>query len=108
MPAMFQVVVRVLRLDTPIVARWNGSGPIVITAPAYRGNFLLSPDLRAFDTLLRPGEQLDMQTPLDDLRSDAADGTARLTLTLRQDVQRQPIHFFCYTGGRIEPLRVPD
>ena len=50
MPEVFQVVVRVLRLDTPIDVRWNGPSQIVIAAPAYRGNFVLSRDLRAFDT----------------------------------------------------------
>ena len=107
MPEVFQVVVRVLRLDTPIDVRWNGPAQIVITAPAYRGNFLLSRDLRAFDTPLRTGEKLNTQTPLGDLSAEAADGAARLTLTLTQDVQREHIHFFYYTGGRIEPLRVP-
>jgi len=108
MPEVFQVVVRVVRLDTPIAVRWNGPAQIVITAPTYRGNFLLSRDLRAFDTPLRLGEKLDMQTPLGDLRAEAADGTARLTLTLRQDVEREPVQFFYYSDGRIEPLRAPN
>jgi hypothetical protein len=108
MPEVFQVVVRVLRLDTPIDVRWNGPAQIMITAPAYRGNFLLSRDLRAFDTPLRTGEKLNTQTPLGDLSAEAAYGAARLTLTLTQDVQREHIHFFYYTGGRIEPLRVPN
>jgi hypothetical protein len=108
MPEVFQVVVRVLRLDTPIVVQWNGPAQIVITAPGYRGNFLLSHDLRAFDTPLRPGDNLDLHTPLGDVNAKAADGTARVTLTLSQEIQRGRIHFFYYTGGRIEPLRVPN
>jgi hypothetical protein len=108
MPEVFQVVVRVLRLDTPIVVQWNGPSQIVIAAPAYRGNFLLSRDLRAFDTPLRPGDKLDLDTPLGHLKAEATDGTARLTLTLTQDVQRGRRHFFYYTGGRIEPLRAPN
>jgi hypothetical protein len=106
MPEVFQVVVRVLRLDTPIVVHWNGPAQIVITAPAYRGNFLLSHDLRAFDTPLRPGDDLELHTPLGDVNAKAADGTAQVTLTLSQEIQRGRIHFFYYTGGRIEPLRV--
>jgi len=108
MPEVFQVVVRVLRLDTPIVVQWNGPSQIVIAAPAYRGNFLLSHDLRAFDTRLRPGDKLDLDTPLGPLKAEATDGTARLTLTLTQDAQRGGRHFFYYTGGRIEPLRAPN
>jgi hypothetical protein len=108
MPEVFQVVVRVLRLDTPIVVQWNGPAQIVITAPGYRGNFLLSHDLRAFDTPLRPGDNLDLHTPLGDLNAEAADGTARVTLTMSQEIQRGRIHFFYYTGGRIEALRAPN
>jgi hypothetical protein len=108
MPEVFQVVVRVLRLDTPIVVQWNGPSQIVIAAPAYRGNFLLSRDLRAFDTRLRPGDNLNLDTPLGHLKAEATDGTARLTLTLTQDAQRGGRHFFYYTGGRIEPLRAPN
>ncbi len=108
MPEVFQVVVRVLRLDTPIVVQWNGPSQIVISVPAYRGNFLLSRDLRAFDTPLRPGDKLDLETPLGNLKAEATGGAARLTLTLTQDIQRGGSHFFYYTGGRIEPLRVPN
>ena len=104
MPEVFQVVVRVVRLDTPIAVRWNGSKQIEITAPTYRGNFLLSRDLRTFDTPLRPGDSLKMQTPLGDLTAEATDGTARLTLTLADDVQRERVQFFYYNDGRIEPL----
>jgi hypothetical protein len=108
MPEVFQVVVRVLRLDTPIVVQWNGPSQIVIAAPAYGGNFLLSRDLRAFDTPLRRGDKLDLDTPLGHLTAEATDGTARLKLTLTQDAQRGGRHFFYYTGGRIEPLRAPN
>ena len=108
MPEVFQVVVRVLRLDTPIVVQWNGPSQIVISTQAYRGNFLLSRDLRAFDTPLRPGDKLDLETPLGNLKAEATGGAARLTLTLTQDTQRGGSHFFYYTGGRIEPLGGPN
>ena len=108
MPEVFQVLVRVVRLDTPMTVRWNGSRQIEITTPTYRGNFLLSRDLRAFDTPLRPGDTLNMQTPLGDLSAEAAGGTARLTLTLDDDVQHERVRFFFYNNGRIEPLQAPN
>ena len=104
MPDVFQVVVRVLRRDEPIAVNWDGPGQIEITAPAYRDNFLLSHDLRAFDAPLRADQSLSMATPLGDLIAGASGGSARLTLKLSAEAQRQPIHFFYYSSGRIQVL----
>jgi hypothetical protein len=108
MPEVFQVVARVLRLDTPIAVRWNGPSRIVVTVPSYRDNFLLSRDLRAFDMRLRRSEKLNMQTPLGDLTADASGSIAELTLTLNPAAQRERIHFFYYSEGRIERLGTPE
>src|SRR4029079_4300570 len=53
MPETFQILVRVLRVDTVVDARWDGPARIVISAPAYRGNFVASSDLRNFDRPIR-------------------------------------------------------
>ena len=108
MPEVFQVLVRVLRVDTPIAVRREPGGRILITTADYRENFLVSPDLRSFNRRLRRGEKLAIQTPLGELRAAATDGTAELTLTLTPEAQREPIHFFYYTGGRIERLGGSD
>ncbi len=76
MPQVFQVVVRVVRFDTPIAVRWGQPGQIVITTPDYRGNFLLSHDLRAFDAPLDVGERLNIQTPLGVVDADTSDHAA--------------------------------
>jgi hypothetical protein len=102
MPELFQIVVRVVRVDTPIEVRWNGPDNIVITAQDYRENFLLSSDLRAFDMPLREGSPVNLQTPLGAVTADVSDHTARLTIRLSPDARREPIHFFYYADGRIQ------
>lgn len=105
MPEVFQVVVRVVRLDTPIRVSWNGPNQLVITAQDYRDNFLLSSDLREFDTPLRDGAPINLQTPLGAVTAAVSDQTARVTITLSPDARREPIHFFYYSDGRIQPLK---
>ena len=104
MPELFHVVVRVVRVETPIQVSWDGQDQLVITAQDYRGNFLLSSDLREFDTPLRDGTAINLQTPLGAVTAVASDHTARVTLRLSPDARRQPIHFFYYSDGRIQPL----
>jgi hypothetical protein len=104
MPEVFQVVARVLRRDTRVSARWNGPGEIVMTAPSYHNNFILSGDLRAFNAPLRAGQPLTLQTPLGVLRAETAGAVAELTLALTPEAQRRRIHFFYYSDGEIKPL----
>jgi hypothetical protein len=108
MPETFQVVARVLRLDTRVTARWDGNSRIVVTVPEYRGNFVLSHDLRAFDVRLRGGDTLNIATPLGSVAAASAGSMAELTLTLSPEARRERIHFFYYTDGRIERLTAPD
>jgi hypothetical protein len=108
MPEVFQVVARVLRLDTQVTVRWDGPSRIVVTVPAYRGNFVLSRDLRAFDVRLRRGDTVRLNTPLGDLDAETAGDLAELTLTLTADARRERIHFFYFSNGRIERLGPPE
>ena len=104
MPEVFQIVVRVVRVETAIEVKWDGPNQIVITAPDYPENFLLSSDLRAFETPLRAGMSVSTETPLGAMLADASDRGARVTLRLSAEAQREPIHFFYYSKGRIQPL----
>ena len=108
MPELFQVVGRVVRQDSRASVRWQGRAEIVITVPSYRENLLLSSDLRAFNTRLRTGEPVDLQTPLGLLHAEAAGGLAELTLRLTPEAQRKRIHFFYYSDGRIQALERPQ
>jgi hypothetical protein len=104
MPEVFQVVARVLRLDTQVAVRWDGPSRIVVTVPDYRGNFVLSRDLRAFDVRLRRGETLHLGTPLGVLDAESAGDLTELTLALTPEAQRERIHFFYYSDGQMRPL----
>jgi hypothetical protein len=107
MPESFQVVVRVVRVDTPVMVRWSGPDQISITAPEYAENFLLSRDLRGFDTLLRFDRSVTLETPVGAIDAFASNGSARVVLRLAPDAQRQPIQFFYYSNGRIQSLERP-
>src|SRR3954451_16783023 len=96
MPEVFQVVVRVVRVDTPIEVKWDGPDRIVITTSGYRDNFVLSHDLRQFDVPLRAGTQLSFATPLGDVSADATDSDARVTRNLPGEAGSERIRFFCY------------
>lgn len=104
MPELFQVVARVVRQDSRVAVRWQGPGEIVMTVLSYRENLLVSSDLRAFNTRLRTGEPVDLQTPLGGLHAEAAGGLAELRLRLTPEAQRERIHFFYYSDGQVQPL----
>lgn len=104
MPELFQVVARLVRVDTRVAVRWNGPGEIVMTVPSYRDNLLLSGDLRAFNTPFRAGQPRNMQTPLGLLRAETAGDVAVLTLLLTPEARRGRIQFFYYSDGQIHAL----
>ena len=104
MPDLFQVVVRVVRVDTPIEVEWDGPDRIVISTTNYASNFVLSADLREFDRPLPVGERVSVDTPLGPAAAESTDGRARVTLRLSTGAKREPIHFFYYSSGRIRAL----
>jgi hypothetical protein len=107
MPEVFQVVIRVVRVETPIHVAWDGPGRIVITAPGYRDNFVLSHDLREFNLPLRAGATVSIETPLGQVNADATGGAARVVLNLDPEEQRERTQFFFYADGAIASLGQP-
>jgi hypothetical protein len=103
MPETFQVVARLLRVDAHVDARWAGPDRIEIRVPDYRGNLLLSEDLRHFNRPLPAGGEVTLTTPLGRLESRAEDGAQRLVLTLRPEAAREAVFMF-YSDGRLERL----
>ena len=107
MPARFDVLARVQRIDTPIEARWQGSRQIVLVAPKYRNNLSLSPDLRNFSPPIRATAPLSLDTPLGHVGAER-DGTAeRVTLTLAPGLDAARIRFFYYSDGAVHALGAP-
>ena len=104
MPETFQILARVVRQDATIEARWDGPSTIVITAPRYRGNFVLAEDLRHFDLpLVDPGPRT-IRTPLGEVRAERSGDTLRLTLALAPEALAASPRIFYYSDGRIVAL----
>lgn len=103
-PEIFNVLVRVVRLDTVVDVRWAGPRRVEITVPEYEGNFVLSRDLRHFDVPLRTSGDATLVTPLGEVRAEAAGRLQRITLTFDDSVLPQALRIFYYTEGRIVPL----
>ena len=103
-PETFQVLVRVVRLDTHIDVRWDDPGRIEMSIPDYRGNFVLSEDLRHFDLPLRASRKADIRTPLGIVTTEPAGSLQKVTLTLDPALPIDDVRFFYYSEGRILPL----
>jgi hypothetical protein len=108
MPAVFQVLIRVMRQDGSVEVKWDGPSRIVITAPAYRDNFVASRDLRNFDRPISgAARSATVSTPLGQLRAEPVGGSERLTLTLAPEIGAERPLFFYYSDGRMWPLPLP-
>jgi hypothetical protein len=105
MPATFQILARVVRLDTAVQVRWDGPSTIVMTVPEYRENLVVSEDLRHFDIPVRSASPLAITTPLGLLRSEHFTGTQRLTLTLRPGMEPEQLRIFYYSAGRLQLMQ---
>jgi hypothetical protein len=104
-PAVFDVLVRVMRVDGTIDVSWDGPSRIVISAPAYRGNFVVSEDLRHFDRPIRSATRTAaVRTPLGELIAEPLGGAERLTLTLAPGIRTGRLRFFYYSDGRMRAL----
>jgi len=103
MPGVFQVLIRIVRLDAIVDARWDGPQRIVMTTPHYRDNFVGSTDLRHFD---RPIERtpFTIHTSIGELRAEPIGDAEQLTLTLAPTVDASTVRFFYYSDGRIRRL----
>jgi hypothetical protein len=100
-PELFQVVLRVQRVDAQVNVRWEGPGRIVMTVPRYAGQFVASKDLRTFDVPIATDARLTLDTPLGTLQAEPDGSAARLTLTLTAQAQQAPARFFYYSGGEL-------
>ncbi len=104
MPARFDVLTRLQRIDTPMDARWRGAREIELVVPDYRGNLALSADLRHFTLPLRSQTPVTLTTPLGEVRAERDGTSERLTLTLAPGLDAERMHFFYYSDGAIRPL----
>ena len=106
-PALFQVVARVVRQDARAEARWEGPRRIVVRTAPYEGNYLLAADLRHFDRPVAAGTAMTVSTPLGEVRVEPHDRAQALTLTLSPSLEPDRIRFFYYSDGAIHSLARP-
>lgn len=103
-PESFQVVARLLRVDSNVRAAWAGPDQIILTIPDYRGNLVLSEDLRRFDLSLREVRTRVVHTPIGEVRAEPGGLDQRLTLTLSSASRRSSTLFFYFSAGAIHRL----
>ena len=104
MPARFDVLSRLVRIDGRVEARRQGQREIVLEEAVYRGNLSLSADLRHFDPPIRSAAPVALDTPLGRVRAEREGNTERVTLSLAPDLDPGTIHFFYYSDGAIHTL----
>lgn len=104
MPGDFQILARMLRVDSALDARWEGPRKIVVIAPAYRGNISLSSDLRNFDPPIRGAAPVAVDTPLGGVLAERIGDAERLTLTLASSIDPARIQWFYYSNGGMRAL----
>jgi hypothetical protein len=104
MPAHFENLTRVMRIDTTVNARWDGPSRIVMRIPHYRSNLSLSSDLRNFDPTVPTSTAEKRQTPLGEVVARPADGAEEVTLTIAPSVDASRVHWFYYSDGAMRPL----
>ncbi len=107
-PDVFQVLARVVRLDTKVEVRWDGPSRIAIDVRDYEGNLVLSRDLRQFDIPLRATREANVPTPLGLVTTSGTGPRQRVDLAMPPGVQRAGLHVFYYSEGRIRRLPSVD
>jgi hypothetical protein len=85
--------------------RWEEPRTLVIRAPRYRGNFVLSPDLREFATEQRSVRHATLQTPLGALASRPDGDAQEVRLALAPEVDLGRLRFYYFAEGEVR--RVP-
>jgi hypothetical protein len=98
-PGSYQAVVRMVRTDQPVDVRWTGPRTVVVRAPRYRGNFVLSRDFHQFDVEQRSRRHARFSTPFGVLMS-GPDGPAQVvTLELAPEVDIGRLRFYYFSEG---------
>ncbi len=100
-PGSYRAIVRMVRLDQAIDVRWEEPRTLVIRAPRYRGNFVLSPDLRKFATEQRSVRLAMLQTPLGALASRPDGDAQEVRLALAPEADLGRLRFYYFAEGEV-------
>jgi hypothetical protein len=100
-PGSYRALVRMVRLDQAIGVRWEEPRTLVIRAPHYRRNFVLSPDLREFDVEQRSVRVVTFRTPLGTLASRPDGDAQEVRLALAPEVDLGRLRFYYFAEGEV-------
>jgi hypothetical protein len=104
-PASYRAVARLVRTDERIDVWWETPRRLVVRAPDYAGNFVLSADLREFRVEQRSRRTARLETPLG-LVTSRPDGRAQVvTLDLSPALDLGQMRFYYFSRGEVR--RVP-
>ena len=104
-PGSYRALIRMVRTDQPIEVRWESARRLVVTAPAYRGNFVLSADLREFTVAQRSQRDARLETPLG-LVTSRPEGAAQIvTIDLAPSVDLRQTRIYYFARGDVR--RIP-
>lgn len=102
MPASFQILMRIVRLDAHVDVRWDGPSRLLLTIPEYQDNVVLSRDLRNFDRPVRGSAPVDIGTAIGTVRAVREDSGERFTLSLAPGVKGERV--FYYSDGAMRAV----
>jgi hypothetical protein len=104
-PGSYEAVARMVRTDQPIDVRWVAPRTLVIHAPRYAGNFVLSRNLREFTVEQRSDRTARLETPLG-LVVSKPDGEAQdVEVHVAPGVDILRARFYYFAEGEV--CRVP-
>jgi hypothetical protein len=104
-PGSYRALVRMVRADQAIEVRWEVPRTLVVRAPQYAGNFVLSRDLREFAIGQRSTRNATFQTPLGVVVSRPDGDAQEVRLALAPDVDLGRLRFYYFAEGEVR--RVP-
>jgi hypothetical protein len=104
-PRSYRAVIRMVRTDQPIEVRWETARRLVVTAPAYGGNFVLSADLREFTVAQRSQRSARLETPLGLVTSRPEGAAQVVTIDLAPSVDLSQTRIYYFARGDVR--RIP-
>ena len=104
-PGSYRALVRMVRADQAIEVRWEDPRTLVVRAPQYAGNFVLSKDLREFAISQRSTRNATLPTPLGVVVSRPDGDAQEVRLALAPGVDLGRLRFYYFAEGEVR--RVP-
>jgi len=92
-------------VDEAIDVHWLAPRTLVIRAPRYAGNFVLSRDLREFTVAQRSRRDARLDTPLGRVVSRPDGGAQEVRLELAPGLDLRRLRFYYFAQGEVR--RVP-